>query len=106
MNCKEFSGMIPSFMNDTLDDASLSAFLEHHHRCAECREELEIQYLVSKAFDQMEEGEEINLSRDLPAYIELERQRLLTRGRLTAAAVVMEILAVAATVVSAFLFFA
>ena len=54
MTCKDFSGMIPDFFNDRLDNASLKAFLDHHRTCKGCREELEIQYLVGRAFEQME----------------------------------------------------
>ena len=46
MTCKEISGMIPAFFDDTLDNESLRVFLNHLDRCKTCREELEIQYLV------------------------------------------------------------
>ena len=82
MTCKDFSGMIPDFFNDRLDNASLKAFLDHHRTCKGCREELEIQYLVGRAFEQMEAGEEVNLAKDLPDYIEKEEHRLEGRARI------------------------
>ena len=69
MTCKEISGMIPAFFDDTLDNESLRVFLNHLDRCKTCREELEIQYLVIRVFNHMDAGGEVNLSRDLPAYI-------------------------------------
>ena len=48
MTCKEFSSMIPAFMEDTLDNDSLRIFLNHLDSCRGCREELEIQYLVTR----------------------------------------------------------
>lgn len=106
MTCKSFSGMVPAFLNDMLDNQSLKEFLEHHRSCEACREELEIQYLVEKAFNQMDVGEEINLSRDLPAYIEREARRLRVRERLRITAIAMEIAAVTAAAVTVFWFFA
>lgn len=106
MTCKSFSGMVPAFLNDTLDNRSLKEFLEHHRSCETCREEVEIQYLVEKAFNDMDVGEEINLSRDLPAYIEKEANRLRVRERLRITAIVMEIAAVTAAAVTVFWFFA
>ena len=66
MTCKTFSGMISSFLSGTLEDDSLREFLEHYDKCENCREEVEIQYLVSRAFDHRKEKEVINLSRDFP----------------------------------------
>ena len=76
MTCKDFSGMIPAFMQDTLDNNSLRIFLEHLDGCKGCREELEIQYLVSKVFDQQDAGQEVNLSKE-----SLFRKRKLLKGR-------------------------
>ena len=104
MTCKEFSGMVPAFMNDTLDNADLRDFLAHHASCPGCREELEIQYLVDKAFNQMEIGEEINLSRDLPAYLEKESRRLHRRLVLRNIAAVLEGITVTAAVLTAIIY--
>lgn len=102
ITCKDFSGMIPAFLGGVLEDRDLSRFLEHYELCADCREELEIQYLVGKAFDRMEVGEEINLSRDIPAFVEEQRRQMAARARLGTAAFIAEwitIMAAFATVV-------
>jgi len=104
MTCKEISGMIPAFFDDTLDNESLRVFLNHLDRCKTCREELEIQYLVIRVFNHMDAGGEVNLSRDLPAYIEQERRLLLKRERLAAAAGMMEIAAVITFVITCIIF--
>ena len=107
MTCKDFSGMIPAFFEDQLDNASLREFLEHYHDCENCREELEIQYLVKMAFEQMESGEEINLAKDLPACIDRAQHRLERRVRLGRTAMCMELAAVVLSVITAvvYLFF-
>ena len=104
MTCKEISGMIPAFFDDTLDNESLRVFLNHLDRCKTCREELEIQYLVIRVFNHMDAGGEVNLSRDLPAYIEQERKLLLKRERLAAVAGMMEIAAVITFVITCIIF--
>ena len=96
MTCKDFSGMIPAFMQDTLDNNSLRIFLEHLDGCKGCREELEIQYLVSKVFDQQDAGQEVNLSKELPALIEKERKLLKGRTRL---AIIAGIIAAAVVII-------
>ena len=52
----------------------------------------------------MDAGGEVNLSRDLPAYIEQERRLLLKRERLAAAAGMMEIAAVITFVITCIIF--
>ena len=104
MTCKEFSSMIPAFMEDTLDNDSLRIFLNHLESCKSCREELEIQYLVTKVFDRMDAGEEVNLSKDLPEYIEKEKKLLNTRKRLSITAAVFESAAIVAAIVTVILY--
>ena len=104
ITCKEFSGMIPAFMEGTLEDRFLRWFLAHYDTCPGCREELEIQYLVGKVFEQMDVGEEINLSRDLPAFIEEQRRHLEYRNRLAFSAFLVECFTVLMAVVTAILY--
>ena len=104
MTCKDFSSMIPSFMDDTLDNESLRSFLNHLNKCKGCREELEIQYLVNKVFDQMDVGEEINLSKDLPAYIEKEEKLLYGRERLAGIAAIVEVATITAAVLTVIIY--
>ena len=51
MKCKEFVGMVPAFLEDSLDDATLQEFLDHYDGCQGCREEVEIQYLIDRVFN-------------------------------------------------------
>ena len=96
--------MVPAFLDDTLDNEDLHAFLDHLDECKGCREELEIQYLVNRVFDEKSAGEEINLSKDLPAYIDKERGILLKRRRLSVAAAVFETVAIVAAILTAVLY--
>ena len=104
MTCKDFSSMVPGFLDDTLDNDSLRRFLNHYDDCKSCREELEIQYLVKRVFDEKSAGEELNLSKDLPAYINSERELLRKRRRLSMTAAVFETVAIFTAVVTAILY--
>lgn len=104
MTCKDFSGMIPAFMQDTLDNNSLRIFLEHLDGCKGCREELEIQYLVSKVFDQQDAGQEVNLSKEIPALIEKERKLLKGRTRLAIIAGAFESVAIVTFIATVILY--
>lgn len=104
MTCKNFSSMVPGFLDDALDNDSLRRFLNHYDECKSCREELEIQYLVKRVFDEKSAGEELNLSKDLPEFINKERVLLRKRSRLSFTAAVFEIVAVATAVVTAILY--
>ena len=104
MTCKTFSGMISSFLTGTLEDDSLREFLDHYDKCENCREEVEIQYLVSRAFDHEEEKEVINLSKDLPDLVEKERSDMVFRSRLGYTAYTLEILTVILVILTMFIF--
>lgn len=104
MTCKDFSSMVPGFLDDTLDNDSLRRFLDHYDDCKGCREELEIQYLVKRVFDEKSAGEELNLSKDLPEYINQERELLRRRRRLSFTAAAFESAAIAAAVVAFILY--
>lgn len=104
MTCKEFTDMVPAFLEDTLDDISLREFLEHYDKCQGCREELEIQFLIDRVFNRMGVADGINLEKDLPDYIDRERKLVVNRFRLSGAAVLMELLAIAVFVLTAVLY--
>ncbi len=104
MTCKDFSSMVPGFLDDSLDNDSLRIFLNHLDDCKSCREELEIQYLVKRVFDEKRAGEELNLSKDLPAFINKEKELLRKRRRLSFTAAVFESAAIAAAIVTVILY--
>ena len=96
--------MIPAFLEDSLDDFFLREFLHHYDNCRGCREEVEIQYLIDRAFDGEKISEGINLARDLPAYIEKERRSVAIRSGLSNAASSLELVSIIAAIVTAILY--
>ena len=65
MDCKEFEKKIPAFVANALDYRESKQFLAHVERCAECREELTIQVLISEGMARLEEGSAFDLQKEL-----------------------------------------
>ena len=56
MNCLETQKRIRAFLDGTLPDPEMEAFLSHMDTCKDCREELEIYYTVDQALKEDESG--------------------------------------------------
>ncbi len=67
--CKQIQPMIPGYLDETLDMDSARIFTEHVKKCAVCRDELEISYLLKFGIEKVERGETINLTEDLDSMI-------------------------------------
>lgn len=65
MDCKEFEKKIPAFVANALDYRELKQFLAHVESCAECKEELTIQVLISEGMARLEEGSAFDLQKEL-----------------------------------------
>lgn len=61
MKCKEFEKNIPIFINSTMDYSELKEFVDHVEKCPECREELDIQLLVSEGIARLNDGGALDL---------------------------------------------
>ncbi|MEE3496534.1 MAG: zf-HC2 domain-containing protein [Butyrivibrio sp.] len=79
MNCKEADKLIPLFLEDDLDNRELSEFLSHVESCADCKEELTIQFLVRVGMKRLEDGNTFNLRNELDALLVDANKRLTAR---------------------------
>ena len=85
---KVFESQIPLFFADELTNRELEKFLDHYEVCADCRDELSVQYLIHAGLERLETGEAFNLQQELGNFVETQRTRLWRRdrrGKLTAA---------------------
>ncbi len=55
-NCKEIQGMIEDFEYNRLSLKNEEKFTGHILNCADCREEMEIYYIISYGLDDMEKN--------------------------------------------------
>ncbi len=78
MTCKEAQGMVIPFVRKQLTDEEAEAFLDHVDSCRDCREELEIYYIVEEGIRQLDsDGENYNIKEGLEREMRSCRQRLI-----------------------------
>ena len=64
-NCKEIQALIPRYLSGTLTLHEARYFTKHLKRFRDCREEIEISYLLDKGLERVENGESVDLHADL-----------------------------------------
>lgn len=93
MNCKNFERLIPDFVEKKMDFRTLKSFCEHMEKCAECKEELVIQFLVTEGMQRLEEGDAFDLQNELQGRLEEAKQKMRFHRKLIWVGVVLEIIA-------------
>jgi hypothetical protein len=58
MDCSTAEGMVNRYINRTLDEKELEAFLKHIKTCSSCYDELETYFIVHEATKQLDEEQE------------------------------------------------
>ncbi len=65
MSCKEFEKMIPDFIHKRMDYVTTKHFAEHLMSCPNCKEELNIQFLVNEGLSRLEDGNAFDLQTEM-----------------------------------------
>ena len=94
MDCKEFERLIPGFIAKKLDYPTLKRFFGHVQQCKDCREELEIQFLVREGMQRLEEGNAFDLQSELGQRMEESEKSIRYHSAFLYLGIVMEIVAV------------
>ena len=94
MNCKEFERLIPDYIEKKLDYLTLKHFSDHMEHCPDCKEELVIQFLVTKGIERLEDGNAFDLQGELNQRMEEARRKVRLYGRISGIGLMLEILAV------------
>ena len=64
-SCQEIQSLIPGYLAEELTVHEAREFTGHLRKCRDCREEIEISYLLDKGIDRVENGESIDLHADI-----------------------------------------
>lgn len=64
-DCKEIQSLIPGYLVGKLSLKEAKSFTAHLKKCNECRDEMEISYLLDEGITRAENGETIDLHADL-----------------------------------------
>lgn len=76
MTCKEAEKLIPIFLHDELSYRDLTNFVQHIDECSECKEELTIQYLITAGTARLEDGNALDLNKELNDLLEASRAKV------------------------------
>lgn len=71
MDCTNTQQQIISYINRSLDEDEMLNFLEHIEECEDCRNELEIYYMLYMGYNRLEDFDE-HVSYDLKGQLEHE----------------------------------
>jgi len=75
-NCRTTELYMNDFLETKLVGDDLFDFLNHILNCSACYEELETRYLLAEALSRLEEGETLDLRRELKARVKGARRAL------------------------------
>ncbi|MGL5260372.1 MAG: zf-HC2 domain-containing protein [Lachnospiraceae bacterium] len=82
MNCKEIEKCIPLFIDNTLDEHDLIEFINHIEICEDCREELNIQFLVMAGMTLLEDGTSYDLDEEMRQLIITAKRKLVFKRKM------------------------
>lgn len=109
MNCREFEKNIKKFIIGDLPDQKFHSFKTHYDVCKDCREELDIIFLIEITLEKEDDGQTYNLSEEIDRYFirygndVLERYKSnFVKGAIIFSA---EVITVTCTIYSALRFF-
>ena len=57
MTCREAERLVMPYINGSITDEELKEFLKHIETCEDCREELEIHYMVDVGLKKLDEAD-------------------------------------------------
>ena len=99
MDCATFTACIPAFLEDSLDDDMLDAFLAHRRSCSACAEELSIRVLIDRGLAKLDTGENFHLRNELNGIEKNAREAKAHRLFLSRIAYFLEAAAITAAVI-------
>ena len=94
VTCKEFEKLIPDYVAKKLDYLTLKEFYAHMESCADCKEELTINFLVTDGIKKLENGDAYDLHKEWDNKVEETRRRIHRSDRVIRLGFWLEIFAV------------
>lgn len=76
IDCRTSEQCMNDFVESKLVGEQLWQFLTHVEKCPECFEELETRYLIAEALNRLENGEVIDLRRELKNKIKFSKRAM------------------------------
>ncbi|MCR5626938.1 MAG: zf-HC2 domain-containing protein [Lachnospiraceae bacterium] len=80
--CKEIESLMQPYLEDRLSYKELKKFVDHINTCSECKDELEIRFLLEGGLSILENGDTVDLVRIMNERIEKSEERLMNKERI------------------------
>lgn len=74
MNCREAQSKLTNYIDHKLDTEETKDFIEHVRVCADCKEELEIYYILLVGMRRLDEGLELGVDFQKKLWEEMDAQ--------------------------------
>ncbi len=92
--CKEIQSLIPGYLSEKLTVSEAREFTGHIRQCRDCREEIEISYLLDQGIARVERGETVNLHADMERMLEGTEEAVMRLTQFRTAVYLVEMTAV------------
>ncbi|SFK48469.1 Putative zinc-finger [Lachnospiraceae bacterium KH1T2] len=100
VKCKEAENLIQPFLDNKLNIDDMKLLYGHIQNCHDCYDELEIRYLLNEGIKRIEDGEALDLKKELDEKLYHARQRILLADRMQNVIFLGEALALLLTAVN------
>nr|MDN4743198.1 zf-HC2 domain-containing protein [Lachnospiraceae bacterium C1.1] len=103
--CKDVENLLQPYLENKLNIEQMRVLHSHIIECADCYDELEIRYLLMEGLRHLEDGETLDLKKELDDRLYKTKQRVLFADRIQAIVFILEGVAGFLTLVNLILFF-
>ncbi len=91
MNCIEFEKSVPDFCHKKMDFISTKQFIGHLRSCPNCKEELNIQFLIEEGLNRLEEGGALDLQKEIVELVKEAEKNVRTHEKVLKAGKAVEL---------------
>lgn len=91
LSCKDVENFLQPYLEYRLDNGGTEVLIKHLKKCRECRDELEIRYLLHEGLKRLEDGQDFNLKTELEERLYQSEQHLLMIERLKTSVALLSI---------------
>ncbi|MCR5527453.1 MAG: zf-HC2 domain-containing protein [Lachnospiraceae bacterium] len=100
VKCKDVENLIQPFLDNKLNIDDMKLLYGHIQHCHDCYDELEIRYLLKEGIKRIEDGEALDLKKELEERLYRVKQRILLADRMQNVIFLGEALAILLTAVN------
>ena len=89
-DCKDIVSKIPGYLDGKLEPEDAAKLLSHLKACPDCRDEMEINFLLREGIRRVESGETLNLDNELDRKLKATEDMLAVLDRIRSGICIVE----------------